>query len=307
MRPISLLLRRFIQVPDLLEEHKKSILYNVRKELLIQKASTSNEPGITNEKIADREVVVSMASYGNRVSSAFLAVESIMQQSIKPNRIILCIPEEFKSMPLPQMLQRQEKRGLTVLFTKDIWSFKKIVPALKSFPESIIITCDDDCLYNVDFVENLLRSHSIDPSAIWGNRIHEITFDKKGNINYYSKWNWEIPNTDKSSNKFLITSVAGVLYPPHSLYKDVTDESIFMDISKYNDDIWCYAMAVLQGTKIRRSFTHSENGMDYLSVEESQLQRLSLDNVSNNGGESRNDKIVKAVFDKYNIWDIIKE
>ena len=108
MRPISLLLRRFIQVPDLLEEHKKSILYNVRKELLIQKASTSNEPGITNEKIADREVVVSMASYGNRVSSAFLAVESIMQQSIKPNRIILCIPEEFKSMPLPQMLQRQD-------------------------------------------------------------------------------------------------------------------------------------------------------------------------------------------------------
>ncbi len=297
-------LKRTLFISEILKEEKVSLQYSFRKELLTQQALHSEEMGVSNQKQFDQEVVVSMASYGTRITSAYLAIESIMQQSIKPNRLVLCIPEEFKAQPLPELIQRQQKRGLEVLYNKDIWSFKKLIPALRKYPDAIMITCDDDCLYNVDFLENLLASHRKDPMAIWGNRIHEITFNKKGEVDLYSNWKWEIPYTEESSKLFFITTVGGVLYPPHSLYEDVTKEEIFMDIAKYNDDIWCYAMALLKGTSIRRSFTHSPIGIDYLSLEESQYERLSLGNVAI--GESRNDKIVRAVFEHYNIYDIIK-
>ena len=201
------------------------------------------------------------------------------------------------------MLFRSE-RGLEVLYNKDIWSFKKLIPALNKYPNSIIITGDDDCLYNVDFIEMLLASHRKDPEAIWGNRIHKVTFNKEGEVDYYRNWDWEIPYTEEASKLHFITTVGGVLYPPNSLYKDVTEEKIFMDISKYNDDIWCYAMALLKGTPIKRSYTHSPKGIEYLSVEESQYERLSLGNVS--AGESRNDKIFKTVCERYHLFDIIK-
>lgn len=297
-------LKKALYMPEILKEEKVSLQYSFRKELLTQQALHSEEMGVSNQMLFDKEVVVSMASYGTRVTSAYLAIESIMQQSIKPNRIILCIPEDLKSQPLPELIQRQQKRGLEVLYNKDIWSFKKLIPALRKYPEAIMITCDDDCLYNVDFLENLLSSHKKDPKAIWGNRIHKITFDNKGNVDLYSNWEWEIPNTEESSKLFFITTVGGVLYPPHSLYEDVTKEDIFMDIAKYNDDIWCYAMALLNGTKIRRSFTHSPKGMDYLSIEESRYDRLSLDNLAI--GESRNDRIFRTVIDYYHLYDMIK-
>lgn len=297
-------INNLLYFPEFLQENKVSLQYNIRKELLIQQALTCKEKGISDEKYFEQEVVFSMASYGTRVTSAYLAIESIMQQSIKPNRLILCLPEEWQSRPLPKLIQNQQKRGLEIIYNKDIWSFKKLIPALRKYPESIIITGDDDCLYNVDFIENLLASHRKDPLAIWGNRIHKVTFNKKGYVDYYSNWQWEIPNTDESSKLFFITTVGGVLYPPHSLFDDVTKEEIFMDIAKYNDDIWCYAMALLKGTKIKRSFTHSPRGVDYYSLEESQYNRLSKNNVS--AGYSRNDQIFRAVFEHYGLYDIIK-
>ena len=43
----------------------------------------------------------------------------------------------------------------------------------------------------------------------------------------------------------------GVLYPPHSLYKDVGDAELFRKIAPYADDIWFWAMTVLNNVKVR--------------------------------------------------------
>ena len=283
---------------------KKEILYVNRKEYLAHMASSSNEPGVSDQKYGSEEVVFSMASHGLRIYEAYLAIESIMQQSMKPNRFFLCLAKEEEGKPLPMLIQKQQRRGLEVKYVEDIWSFKKIVPALCECPDAIIITGDDDCLYNVDFIENLMRSHATDPKAIFGNRIHEITFNEDGSLKSYNDWNQHVGNTDRASNRFLITSVGGVLYPPHSLYKDATRSDIFMDIAKYNDDVWCFAMALLQGTPIRRARTHSEWGEDYYSLEEVQKYGLKIDNT--NRTNCRNDQIIKAVFDRYDIYKYLK-
>lgn len=313
-------IRALYNVEHLLQEQSKSldesiqrvpqiIRYDMRKEYLIQQAFTCKELGITNERYCDYEVVVSMATHGERFYEAYMAIESIMQQSVKPNRLILNVAkDEFEGKPLPPALRKQQSRGLEINYCEDYWSFKKIIPTLRRFPEAVIITVDDDCLYNPDMVENLIMSHIQDPSAIFGNRIHTLSFDPTTRgLKSYMDWDMCIPNTDKSSVLHFITSVGGVLYPPHSLHKDVIRDDIFMDICKTNDDVWCYTMALLARTPIKKARTHSSNGEDYLSVEEVQASGLCQTNTNIGKHYCQNDEIIKRVFNKYDVYTIIND
>lgn len=97
----------------------------------------------------DRELIVSLTSYGCRVNSVALTIESIFQQTVKPNRIILWLSsDEFLCLEdLPYSLRKLQERGLDILFCEDIRSFKKLIPTIKLYPEADILTIDDDVLY----------------------------------------------------------------------------------------------------------------------------------------------------------------
>jgi hypothetical protein len=248
-----------------------------------------------------------MATHGERFYEAYMAIESIMQQTLKPNRIILNVAkDEFEDKPIPPALKLQQKRGLEINYCEDYWSFKKIIPTLRRFPEAIIITVDDDCLYNPDMLENMIMCYKQNPKAVWGNVIHNITFDANHKMKSYMDWDMNIDNTDEVSNRHFITSVGGVLYPPHSLHQDVTKDEIFMNICKTNDDIWCYAMMILADTPIRKVRTHSHTGEDYISVVDVQSSGLWRENTNYGEHHCQNDEIIQRVFEKYKIFDFIK-
>ena len=68
-------------------------------------------------------------------------IESIMEQTMKANRIILWLDYSFEKQPLPKALQLLQKRGLEIEYCKDIRSYKKLIPALKKslFPLQIYV------------------------------------------------------------------------------------------------------------------------------------------------------------------------
>ena len=47
-----------------------------------------------------------------------------------------------------------------------------------------------------------------------------------------------------------LTGCAGVLYPPHCLYKDVLNEDLFMKLAPTNDDQWFWLMGVLNNVRV---------------------------------------------------------
>ena len=272
-----------------------------RKSLqLTEKAVHSTERGVSSEKLGDEEIVVSLTSYGKRIYDVYLAIESIMQGSIKPNRIILWLNEDvFSNKALPQTLQKQVERGLEIRFCKDIKSYTKLIHTLKEFPKACIITIDDDLIYNFDLVENLVAAHKTAPNCIWANRIHEMTYNEDGSLKSYLQWIFTINHdcTNKKNNFF--TGVGGVLYPPNSLHKEVFNEDVFLDICPTADDVWFNAMARLKGTEIRKSFTHSNKGEDYLIND--LLQADGLGAINNAPINCRNDAQIQAVYSKYKI------
>lgn len=260
----------------------------------------SSEMGITSDFISENEIIVSLTSYGRRIQDVYLAIESIMQGTVKPNKIILWLSEEeFGTKDLPISLQKQQIRGLEIKYCKDIRSYNKLIYALKEFPEANIITIDDDLIYNFDLVENLVAAHKTVPNCIWANRIHEMTYNENGSLKSYLQWYFMVNHDCRNKKNNFFTGVGGVLYPPNSLHKEVFNDDVFLNICPTADDVWFNAMARLKGTEIRKSYTHSSKGEDFL-VNES-LQSEGLCAINNNPNDCQNDKQIKAVFENYGI------
>ena len=284
----------FYQNNMLINHLINNFTFITRKEHLMSCALNCKEPGISDTKYCDNEIIVSLTTFGNRLYEVYLAIESIMQQTFKPNRIVLWLADDLKSVKLPVYLLNQIKRGLEIRFCKDLKSYKKLIPALTSFPSASIITIDDDSLYFYDLIENIINEHIKYPNYILCGRMHLMKL-KKNKPDKYSKW-IEGCNSYEISTLNFPTGVGGVLYPPNCFTNEVSNEDVFMDICKYADDIWFKAMSLLNDIPIKKIFTHTKIGKDYFpNVQDSRLIEINI-------GQGMNDIQLKAVFDKYNLY-----
>ena len=286
----------------IVEASEKRLYYNNKVEELNRCVVNSTRKGITEDKIAETDVIVSLTTHGYRINDVYLAIESIMQGTVLPNRIILWISDERKDVPLPITLQNQVKRGLEVRYCKDIRAYTKLVPTLKEFPESAIVTIDDDIIYPIEMLEHLVNAYNSSHDCIcarWIRPIPENLFEK-----YTSMLNWHgVTSLVADSPLLFFEGFGGVLYPPHSLDDEVFNEDVFLDICKYADDIWFNAMSLKKGTKVR--YANPRPGLlEYMS--NPNVQSIGLRNV-NMKGEVLNDVQFKAVYERYGLFNLIKE
>jgi len=288
----------FFNVKKHVNQQLERLTYAIRSEKLNQISLTSKESGVSEARYADSDLIVSMTSYGKRLLSVSTTIESIMQGTVKPNRIILWLDSDMKEKALPVVLQNQIKRGLEVyIYEDDIKSYKKLIPALEKYPESIIITIDDDAIYDYDLVETLLKEHLQSPNEIIANRVHQVIVDKNNRPISYNEWRWE-QTLENTSNLNFLTGIGGVLYPPHCLDNEVFNKTEFVKLCKYADDIWFYSMAIKKGTCIKKTITRSANGIMYVLNDDVQSIGLGVQNV----GAKRNDIQLKTVFDRYDLY-----
>lgn len=270
-----------------------------------EKNMTSRELGISKREDKTEEVIVSLTTFGKRFYDVYLTIESIMQGSVKPNRIILWLADDMKDVSVPSSLQRQVSRGLEIKYYKDIRSYKKLIPTIKEYPEAIIVTLDDDMIYEPDLLENLLIMHKKYPEDIIANRIHRITLDNSQKPETYFKWNRNIEEQGISTLN-VQTGCGGVLYPEGCLDLEVLNEDVFMNICPYADDLWFYAMARKKNVLVRRGLTHSNTGEDY--YENLAVQDVALWNTNSKTENTRcqNDVQFEAILSKYNLYDKLK-
>ena len=174
-----------------------------------------------------KDITISLTSYPARIKTVHKTIETLLKQTIPANRIVLWLaPEQFpnKENDLPRPLLELKNKGLIINWYHDICSYKKIIPALKEYPNSFIVTADDDLIYDKFWLEDLLFCHAIDPNTIWIHRGKKITF-KNGGIIPYKKWKFS-QHKEKKSILTLPNSGAGVLYPPNCFHKDIFSEDV---------------------------------------------------------------------------------
>jgi hypothetical protein len=273
----------------------------IRHEMLNYCALHSKETGITDKKYCNENITVSLTTYGKRFYQVYLTIESLMQQSLKPNKIVLWVDYSFQNKRLPELLKKQQDRGLDICFCKDIRSYTKLIPSLQKYPNDVIITVDDDLYYSSNMIENLVPNYLDNPQYIYFNRGYRIKMLNNDKPDKYL--NWQVCTTvlDVSPLNFP-TGVGGVLYPPKCFQNEIFNASIFLNICPLADDVWFKAMALLNGTYSKKVSTFNANGEEYLNNRTVQDIGLMQQNVIH----GQNDLQINAVFNKYNLWDKLK-
>lgn len=277
------------------------IIFNQKKLILEQNILHSKELGVSLKKYCDHDIIVSLTTYGKRLQEVHLAIESILEQTMKANRVILWLDDSLKNHRLPQSLYLQQQRGLEIRFCEDLRSYKKLIPTLQLCPNDAIITIDDDLIYEFDLLENLIIPYLSDRSYIYCHRMHKMTFDGKGNLLPYLEWTFNCTCPEPSHTNFPTTG-GGTLFPPNSLDKEVLNKEVFMNICKYADDVWFKAMAIKKGTLPKIVYSHNSNGDEYIIMPNNQDMGLYNINIL---GEGLNDKQIRSVFERYDLYKII--
>lgn len=273
-------------------------LYDQRALQLQQSMLTSSVPGVTDQQIADVEIIVSLTTHHRRIFEVYLAIESIMQGSVKPNRIILWLSAELADHPLPVSLQKQCQRGLEIRYTSDIGPYTKLIPALQAFPASTIVTIDDDIIYPFDTLEMLLQMHGNFPMAICGNHLIQAQYSKDGRLASFPTWSEVTLDLPSSNRTYFFEGLGGVLYPAHCFTDEVFDTDTFLSICPKADDIWFNCMALLAHTPVVASNTHYRH-LPLLYNES--VQDMGLWRINNNPHNCYHDEQLRAVMSRYSL------
>lgn len=209
------------------------------------------ESGI-NETKRDPQLIVSLTSYPERMYDIHYCLYSLLTQSIKPDQLILWLAEEEfpnKEKDIPKKVLNLQKYGLTIKWCNNIKSYKKLVPTLKEYPNDIIVTADDDIFYPKNWLEKLYNEYLQNSEYIYCHNAHKITFEGE-NIKPYTNWKKSI-NDNTADFINIAIGCGGILYPPNSFHQDIFDQKLFMWLAPNADDLWFWAMAVLNNKKIK--------------------------------------------------------
>lgn len=234
----------FLKLPEPSSPPKldSSVEYRIRQKFLSEIKFPSPP-----EMIPKRKIIASLTSWKKRIGTAHLAIQTILNQTRQPDLTVLYLatdefPRREKDLP-PELLALCSER-FEIRWTKNIRSYKKLIPVLKDFPDEIIITFDDDLFFRPELIERLLVGYKKHPEMIQCHRITNISFDAAGNVHTS-----HIP-FDRPTYLNKLSGGAACLYPPHSLHENVLREEKFMTLAPTSDDIWFWLMGVLNGRRV---------------------------------------------------------
>lgn len=276
----------------------RDLILHIDKKKLSKEIKQFTNWGLSQE-IRNPKVIVSLTSFPQRMYDIHFTLYSLLTQSFKPDAVVLWLSEEEfpnKEKEIPDAVLKLQNNGLSIKWCENMRSYSKLIHSLTEFEDDIIVTADDDIFYPVDWLKTLYDSYLTDKDSIHCHRAYKMKQTDLGKFEPYGKWKNCNASAPFYSN--FLTGVGGVLYPPHSLYKDAVNKDLFKSLAPYADDIWFWAMAVVNARKIK---VVQGNITDLIYINPERELRLNgeFTLLSMNGGENMNDSQLKNVLDHY--------
>ncbi len=237
--------------------------------------------------------IVSLTSIPSRLNSLHLVIRSLLNQDVRPEKIVLWLNTELKKK-IPKKILQLQGEIFEIHFSDLYCSHRKLIHSLTLFPERTIVTCDDDLIYRKNWLSAFHAAHLKHPEFILANQTRYISYDDDQSLLPYKNWNYPNNNTSFNKQAILPIGAGGVLYPPNALHKKVTNVDLFMKLAPKADDLWFKAMALLQNTVAMQT----ENTPKYpIPIIGSQVQSLKKENIK----KDKNREQWKALVAYFNI------
>jgi hypothetical protein len=261
----------------------------------------SSQMGVTTVK-RNPELIVSLTTIPERIGTVALCLDSLLRQSLKPDRLILWLSESnepgrplISQASLPADLCQLIQRGLEIRWCKDIQSFRKIVPTLHAHPTALIVTADDDIFYPRHWLKALYDAYQAEPQYVHCHRAHLMQHDAAGTALPYNQWEMMADGYQGPSYDLFPTSGGGILYAPGHLHLEVLNERAFLSLCPKADDVWLNAMSLLARVQFKKVTLFSYRPIE---INISNNRTLGVFNVDHNGNDSQ----ISAVAEKYGVF-----
>lgn len=236
------------------------------------------------------ELIVSVTSYPARFDSLHLTLGCLLDQTVRPDRVVLWISEcDLGVIPAP--VHALQRSGLEIRPCAEMRSFKKLVPALEAFPTSYIATADDDISYPPDWLERLVEGVEYAVPTIVGHRAVRLKWDSPEQLAPFESWALDVQDNEarSPSSNIMTEGAGGTLYPPYSLDDMVKNRALFERLCPEGDDLWFYWCARRAGTLYKKV------GSTISLIPWSGSQVTSLWEKNRAGG---NDAMIRALSDE---------
>jgi len=134
----------------------------------------------TFQKRMSSRTVISLTTIPARLQELEPTLESLMKQTIQPDRVYLCLPhssvrfpeEKYEVPPWLRTFQQRHGHRFCLLRCEDHGPLTKLLPVLQqeTAPDTLLILADDDQTYHPRALERLYMQSVQHPSVAWGYR-----------------------------------------------------------------------------------------------------------------------------------------
>jgi hypothetical protein len=237
--------------------------------------------------------VVSLTTFGGRLHTVYLSIESIAAGNLLPSQLILWLQDRNTYNNRPDSIRRLEDRGLDVRLTDNYGPHSKYYPYLLSKNEfsGPLVTADDDVLYSSWWLAGLSHAHDLNSHVVSCYRAYTMQFAREA-IAPYAAW---LPcTTTEPDVRNFATGGSGCIYPAKLLTELKAADQEFMQLCPKADDVWLHANALRAGFKVQQI---SNRPLNFSTIPGTQTGALFTVNASQGG----NDEQIRATYTAHDL------
>lgn len=228
-----------------------------------------------------KRIIVSMATIPSRKERLLENLPAILNQSYYFDKLIINITDNLSDddYEFYDSLTKKDDR-ISINRAEAKWrSCNKLLPTIKSHPEDVIITIDDDIYYPKHCFKYLVEQYEKTPNCVIAHEINPLLLDEgTGYISFYN--GRDIKLMQKEWGKYLSGCA---LFPPHIF--DGTDlfdyDKMMKCTNAVNDELWFWINSTLNGIMVVGLNYVSSFALDVITPWEKEEFRLANFNNSN--------------------------
>lgn len=262
------------EVPRALGRFRRLSLWSVLHDVVRAAQLNWQNPPLRPMPSRAERLVVTLTTVPPRIHDLTIVLRSLVDQSCPADRVVLAWPSWSNRLGVRYPDPPPLPPGIDILACRDLGPATKLLPALLAEPDAAIVVVDDDVIYPVDFLANLLVAHRRFPRAAVGLR---------GCRFRPGLTPCELPHIFGTAlaapaDVDILMGTWGYLLPPGALDGAVHDFDDWPEEVRWVDDFWVSGHLARRG--VRRLVVPARG----LPLETSSSRRFALDRGPNRPG-----------------------
>lgn len=199
----------------------------------------------------ESKVIVSCTTTLDRLKYLYHMLKTLEEQTVQPDEVVIHISSApyLSDKGISDAPEWMTRGNFRVQETANTGPYRKLIPLLPEIgEEDLLVTADDDILFDRSWLETLLSHARERPDQLIATRARYIRRNKNGHFMNYHNWNRVY--SQHSGMNILPLCGAGVVFRKSQLDLELSADTSFLSIAPTTDDLWYRALSLKKGVSV---------------------------------------------------------